>query len=85
MRSLRQYRFSAQFLILILTGIALAQCAHPVMPTGGPKDITPPQFIGSVPPNYSTNFMSKKIEIEFDEFLQLKDPAKEIFTSKIET
>ena len=81
MRSLRQYRFSAQFLILILTGIALAQCAHPVMPTGGPKDITPPQFIGSVPPNYSTNFMSKKIEIEFDEFLQLKDPAKEIFTS----
>ena len=59
----------------------LARCAHPVAPTGGPQDKTPPTVIATAPPNYSVNFREKKIEIAFDEFIQLKDQAKEVFSS----
>ena len=59
----------------------IIRCAHPVAPTGGAKDIIPPAVTGSTPPNYSVNFDETKIVIEFDEFIQLKDQAKEIFTS----
>ena len=57
------------------------RCAHPVMPTGGEKDVIPPGFVEALPPNYSTHFNQTRIEIYFDEFIQLKEPGKEIFTS----
>jgi hypothetical protein len=60
---------------------AFIRCAHPVTPTGGPKDITPPAVTKCVPENYSANFTEKKLVIEFNEYIVLKDAAKEIFTS----
>ena len=49
--------------------------------SGGPKDEVPPQFVRGVPSNYSTNFNAKRIEITFDEFLQLKDANNQFFSS----
>ena len=49
--------------------------------SGGLKDETPPQFVNSVPPNYSTNFNAKRVEITFDEFLQLKDASNQFLSS----
>jgi hypothetical protein len=67
------------FLALIL--IILNRCANPVSPSGGPKDIQPPETVRCNPPNLSTHFTAKEIRIEFDEFIQLKDPNKEITIS----
>jgi len=51
--------------------------------SGGPKDVTPPRFVQSAPPNYSTRFNvnAKRVEITFDEFLQLKDAANQFYSS----
>ena len=56
-------------------------CAKIGSPTGGPKDETPPVIVSSKPVNYSTAFDGKKIEIKFDEFIQLKSIYKELIIS----
>lgn len=48
---------------------------------GGKKDVIPPKLISSKPINYSTNFNSQKIEIEFDEFIALKNVNQELIMS----
>ncbi|HSH52404.1 MAG TPA: Ig-like domain-containing protein, partial [Bacteroidales bacterium] len=64
------------FLIFWISG-----CAKIVAPTGGPKDVDPPKVLSSNPPNYSTNFEGDKIEITFDEFIQLKDLNQNLVVS----
>jgi uncharacterized protein (DUF2141 family) len=56
-------------------------CARQGSPTGGPKDTLPPEVVGESPANRITGFAEKKISITFNEFIQLKDPSKEIFIS----
>ncbi len=73
----RYFIFLLSAIILILT----VKCANKVSPSGGPKDITPPVFLSSDPPNYSVNFSEDRIVLEFNEFITLKDPAKQIFIS----
>lgn len=51
----------------------LASCAQQVTPKGGPKDQIPPTIVASTPENYSTNFTGNTIELEFDEFVQLRN------------
>ncbi|HLO59392.1 MAG TPA: Ig-like domain-containing protein [Bacteroidales bacterium] len=63
-------------LVLLFQG-----CAKIGQPTGGPKDVYPPEFIGSNPPNHSVNFSGDQVDIEFNEFIQLKDQNKEILVS----
>ena len=43
------------------------------MPSGGEKDIIPPEIINTSPPNYQTNFRNTEIELTFDEFVELKN------------
>jgi hypothetical protein len=66
---------------LIAVIFALNRCANPVTPTGGPKDITPPKSTGCFPPNLSTHFHDDEIRLEFDEFIQLKDPDNQVTIS----
>lgn len=65
----------------ILMSAICIQCAHPVSPAGGPKDETPPKPLMQVPPDRTTGFNANKITLVFDEYISLKDPAKEIFVS----
>lgn len=67
------------FLMLIIT--ALAQCARRGNPTGGDKDIIPPELIKAVPENLSTNFTAKKIRLYFDEYIKLKDVQEQLIIS----
>lgn len=67
--------------IVVLSALAWVRCAHPVSPTGGPKDTTPPVFVKSVPEIYTVRFKEKKITIDFNEYIVLKNASKEIFTS----
>ncbi len=61
----------------------LIQCASIKTPTGGPKDETPPQIDSSktFTPNLSVNFSEKEILLPFDEWVVLKDVAKNIVIS----
>ena len=66
---------------VIWIAVTLYRCAHPVMPSGGPKDITPPTIISSVPPNGSANFTGRKIVLNTDEYPVLENIMQEALIS----
>ena len=49
--------------------------------SGGLKDEIPPKFVYSNPANYSTGFTAKRIDMVFDEYLQLKDANNQFYSS----
>lgn len=62
--------------------LLLFACARQGAPTGGPKDSTPPAIDSSAStPNFSTNFNKKRIELKFDEWVTLSDPATQVVVS----
>ncbi|MBN2669417.1 MAG: Ig-like domain-containing protein [Bacteroidales bacterium] len=68
-------------LIIISTLVILASCARIVMPPGGPEDNTPPVIAKSFPLNGSTLFNADKIELQFDEYIVLKNFNQEFVSS----
>lgn len=67
--------------IIFISFVILGGCAQVVAPTGGPKDVTPPKVKSYSPENKSTLSNPKKIEITFDEYIQLKDLEKQFIVS----
>lgn len=65
----------------MLTAMLLAQCANVVTPTGGPKDSKPPIVVKASPENHSVNFIGKKIEITFDEYITLENANQNMLIS----
>ncbi len=57
------------------------QCASIQQPQGGPKDSIPPVILKETPPNFTRNFNAEKIVIEFNEFIKLSNPFKEVSVS----
>ncbi|MDY6802041.1 MAG: Ig-like domain-containing protein [Bacteroidota bacterium] len=70
-----------QYAVLLFLIFWMSSCAKIVAPTGGPKDVEPPKVLSSNPPNLSTNVEGKKIEITFDEFIQLKELNQKLVVS----
>ena len=66
---------------LLFLDAFLTRCASIMTPDGGPKDTIPPVITVLTPGNFTTNFKEKKIYIEFNEYVQLKDQNKEMYTS----
>jgi hypothetical protein len=69
MKQLKKY-----FLFIILTLVLIVfivSCAQVGSISGGPKDTEPPFPVEMLPPNRSTHFVSKKVEIKFNEFIVL--------------
>ena len=62
-------------------GVLLAACASIGSPEGGPRDYTPPQVLKSSPEAGSVNFKGNKVEIYFDEIINLKDQQKKVVIS----
>lgn len=73
-------RFVA-FLFLFLLVAALWQCARRGSPTGGPKDVTPPQLVKTEPDSLTINFKAKRIRLYFDEFIKLQDIQNQLIVS----
>ncbi|MDD4602275.1 MAG: Ig-like domain-containing protein [Bacteroidales bacterium] len=69
------------FYILTIIALFFCRCANPVSPEGGAKDVTPPKVISCTPPNLSVHFAKSAIHIDFNEFINLKNPLSEIFIS----
>ncbi len=57
---------------------ALYSCASIGTPNGGPYDETPPKFLSSTPAPNQVNFHSQKIELTFDELIQLDKPSENV-------
>ena len=73
---------SILFYSLIVT-LLLSGCANKVMPTGGVKDILPPEILSVTPPRESINFSEKVIVITFNEYVQLKELTKQLVISPL--
>ncbi|MDE5637392.1 MAG: Ig-like domain-containing protein, partial [Alistipes sp.] len=67
--------------LLLFATAFLSRCARIMTPDGGPRDTLPPVIVNMSPDNFTTNFAERRIYIEFDEFIQIKDQNKEFFTS----
>ena len=67
--------------IIVAALLTLAACANIGHPTGGPRDVTPPRYVGSNPRPGATNVKSNKISIYFDENVQLDDPNSKVAIS----
>lgn len=69
---------------LMFGALLLTKCASTMVPTGGPKDTIPPVIVYMEPDNFTTNIDTlhpPKIYVEFNEYVQIKDQQKELFTS----
>ena len=71
-------------IVLLFGGALLTKCASTMTPTGGPKDTLPPVILYMEPNNFTTNIDTlrvPKILIGFNEYVQIKDLQKELYTS----
>lgn len=68
--------------LVLIAAIVLASCANRgIGPQGGPKDSIPPVPVKSEPVNGVVDFHGKRIEISFNEYLQLSDIASNLLIS----
>ena len=72
-------RACLRFFPLVL--LLLSGCAKQGMPTGGQKDVTPPQMRLMSPPNSMLNSNTQEFTIEFDEYVVIKDADNNILIS----
>jgi len=70
-----------KFLYLIVAVLFISNCARTGRPEGGPKDENAPLFVTAKPPYESTKFDEKEIDLEFDEYIKLKDLNKQFVVS----
>ncbi len=75
LRSFRYFGFTT------LACLLLFNCAKRGSITGGPKDETPPELLRATPPNKSTNFKKKEIQLTFDELVTIEKPDEQILIS----
>jgi hypothetical protein len=72
---------SLRHLLPAVGALLLAACASIGHPDGGPRDTTPPCFVESDPMPGTLNFDGNKIQITFDENIQLDDPSNKVVMS----
>ena len=78
MKSLRH------ILLLAVVAMMIAACANIGTPEGGPRDYTPPRVVKSSPPAGTCNFKGNKVEITFNEIVNIKDQMKKVSVSPVQ-
>jgi uncharacterized protein (DUF2141 family) len=67
---------------LLLLGFTMFfNCAKRGMPQGGIIDTIPPAFVKATPENFTTNFNAEEIRIDFNEYIKLDNPQRQIIVS----
>lgn len=61
--------------------LSIYSCANMSRPGGGPRDETPPLFVKSNPAPGALNVSKQRIEIEFDEIIQVESPGEKVIVS----
>lgn len=74
-----------RYLLPALTGCILFflfySCANIAAPNGGPYDELPPRFVSSTPAPNQTNYRGQKVEILFDELIQVEKPTENVIVT----
>ena len=85
LKSQSKYSYVTSLLILLFfcSGLFFAGCANTMAPSGGPKDSLAPIVVYMTPSFGTKNFAAKRIMIEFNEYVKLKDQQKEFYTSPL--
>ena len=73
--------FRLRLLLAAVAAVMLAACASMGRPEGGPKDYDPPLFVRSSPAPSALNVSGNKINIYFNENVQLEDPTTKVVVS----
>lgn len=69
-------------LYIIIATLALIGCANRgIGPQGGPKDSLPPEVLRSEPENGALEFKGNRIEVSFNEYLQLDNVSQNLIMS----
>lgn len=68
-------------IVATLLAAVLYSCANMARPGGGPYDMDPPVYVKSTPLPNELNFKKNKIEILFDEVVQIEKPTEKIVVS----
>ena len=68
---------------LIMLGLLMAACASIGNPSGGPRDEEPPKFVRATPAPGSVNVSRDRIDIEFNEIVNVKDAFTNVVVSPI--
>lgn len=71
---MKQLKYIFNIYIILL----LISCAKQSTPMGGPKDEDPPKLLSINPANESLNVKPRTIELEFDEYVKVENPNKQI-------
>ena len=66
---------------LFVFALLLSSCANIVAPSGGSKDVTPPVVQKTDPENFSKEFKSKSVKIDFDEYVKIVDATSQVVVS----
>jgi hypothetical protein len=59
----------------------VSSCANMSTPNSGPYDETPPRFLRSTPALHATHYEGKRIEIVFDELIQIDRPSENVIVT----
>ena len=65
----------------VLVVALITACASVGSPDGGPYDETPPVFLGSTPEPFALGVKSKRISLEFDEYIKIEKAAEKVVVS----
>jgi hypothetical protein len=70
-------------LIFPILGIMVLSsgCANIVPPQGGPRDTIPPLLVRATPADSTLNFRSKRIELSFDEYIDLQNAQQNLLVT----
>lgn len=69
------------WLVAVILSLLTAACASMGRPEGGPRDETPPVYIRSNPKPGEVRFTKNKVEVYFDENVQIDDPQSKVVVS----
>ena len=75
------YQLKKQWYLLALALFAIGCANRGIGPQGGPKDTIPPVALASNPELGALNFAGKRVEITFNEYLQLADLGSNLLMS----
>jgi uncharacterized protein (DUF2141 family) len=66
------------FFIMLLSLSMFQRCAQTASPPGGKKDTLAPKIVSSIPLNKSKNYSGKKVELNFNEYVGVRNLNQEL-------
>ena len=78
MSDLRSKQVVLFFFLFIATLLIIQSCAQMASPPGGKKDTLAPKLVTSIPLNKSKNYKGKKLELTFNEYVNVRNLNQEL-------